>query len=195
VDRQLVKRFDVGGEYKEPDAGQLIAVPEDDELGKKVHKYYISADDTLTVRVLIKAGTRTVTASFVESEPIPMARSRGRADGRFGLAIIGGGGNASLDLMSISGPFNATKTTQTAARQKIFTCKPASVREEEPCARQILTTLSRRAYRGFNDSADVDQLLAIYKNGRAARDFDTGIERALEALLSSPKFVLRIEQD
>ena len=66
VDRQLVKRFEIGGEFKEPDAGQLIAVPEDDELGKAVHKYYISADDALTIRVPIKAGTRTVTASFVE---------------------------------------------------------------------------------------------------------------------------------
>jgi mono/diheme cytochrome c family protein len=194
VDRQLVKRFEVGGQYKEPDAGQLIAVPEDDELGKKVHKYYISADDALTVRVPIKAGTRTVTASFLESEPIPMARTR-RMDGRGGLAIIGGGGAATLDLLSVSGPFNPTKTEDTPARQKIFVCKPASVREEDACARQILTTLSRKAYRGFSDTADVDQLVAIYKSGRTGRDFDTGIERALEALLSSPKFVLRIEQD
>jgi hypothetical protein len=43
--------------------------------------------------------------------------------------------------------------------------------------------------------ADVDQLLTIYKKGRAARDFDTGIARSLEALLSSPKFVLRLEQE
>jgi hypothetical protein len=145
VDRQLVKRFEIGGQYKEPDAGQLIAVPEDDELGKKVHKYYISADDALTVRVPIKAGTRTVTASFLESEPIPIARARGRMDGRGGNAIIGGGGAATLDLVSVSGPFNPTKTEDTPARQKIFSCKPATAREEEPCARQILTALSRRA--------------------------------------------------
>ena len=195
VDRQLIKRFEIGGQYKEPDAGQLIAVPEDDELGKKVHKYYISADDALTIRVPIKAGTRTVTASFVESEPIPMARGRGRMDGRGFNAIIGGQGAATLDLMSISGPFNPTKTEDTPARQKIFACKPASARDEEPCARQILSALSRRAYRGFGDNADVEQLLAIYKGGRAGGDFNTGIERALEALLSSPKFVLRIEQD
>ncbi len=192
VDRQLVKRFEVGGQYKEPDAGQLIAVPEDDELGKKVHKYYISADDALTVRVPIKAGSRTVTASFLESEPIPMARSR-RVGG--GLAIIGGGGAATLDLLSVSGPFNPTRTEDTPARQKIFICKPASSRDEEPCARQVLSALSRRAYRGFSDHTDVEQLLAIYKSGRTGHDFDTGIERALEALLSSPKFVLRIEQD
>src|SRR6202030_2895144 len=43
--------------------------------------------------------------------------------------------------------------------------------------------------------ADVEELLAIYRKGRASRDFDTGLERALEALLSSPKFVLRVEQE
>src|SRR5262245_16999139 len=135
VDRQLVKRFMVGGEYKEPDAGQLIAVPEDDELGKKVHKYYISADDALTIRVPIKAGTRSVTASFVESEPIPIARRGGRMDGRGLNAIIGGQGAATIDLMSVSGPFNPTRTEDTPARQKIFICKPPNARDEEPCAR------------------------------------------------------------
>ena len=38
-------------------------------------------------------------------------------------------------------------------------------------------------------------MLAIYANGRAGRTFDAGIARALEALLASPKFVLRVEED
>src|SRR5262245_31214563 len=95
VDRALVKRFTIGGEYKEPDGGQLIAVPEDDVFGMKVHKYYISADDALTVRVPLKAGTRTVTAAFVESEPVRGPRGRGggtagwgRVDERSGLGPV-----------------------------------------------------------------------------------------------------------
>ena len=191
VDRELVKRFTIGGEYKEPDGGQLIAVPEDDELGKKVHNYYIGADDALTVRLPVRAGTRTVTAAFVESEPIPAQRGRGGAAG----GIAGGGGSAALDLMSIAGPFNAAKTADTPTRRKILTCRPATARDEEPCARQILSTLTRRAYRGFSTATDADDLLAIYRKGRATGDFETGLERALEALLSSPKFVLRVEQD
>jgi hypothetical protein len=35
----------------------------------------------------------------------------------------------------------------------------------------------------------------LYKAGREERDFDAGIERALEALLSSPGFLFRIEHD
>ncbi len=191
VDRALVKRFKIGGEYKEPDPGQLIAVPEDDVFGAEVHKHYISADDALTVRVPLKAGTRTVTAAFVESEPIPGQAKMGRGIGN----IIGGGGAAALDMMSISGPFNAGETAETPTRQKILICRPANQRDEDACARKILTGLTRRAYRGLANSTDVEQLLAIYRKGRAARDFDTGIARALEALLSSPKFVLRVEEE
>jgi hypothetical protein len=40
----------------------------------------------------------------------------------------------------------------------------------------------------------VQQLLNIYKEGRADRDFEGGIERSLEALLSSPKFLIRVER-
>jgi mono/diheme cytochrome c family protein len=190
VDRALVKRFTIGGEFKEPDPGQLIAVPEDDLFGAKVHKHYISADDVLTVRMPMKAGTRTVTAAFVESEPIP-----GREPGRGVNNVIGGGGAAAIDTMSIAGPFNPSTNAETPSRLKILSCKPATARDEEPCARKIFTELTRRAYRGFANATDVDQLLAIYKQGRAARDFDTGIARALEALLSSPKFVLRVEEE
>ena len=95
IDRALVKRFKIGGEYKEPDPGQLIAVPEDDKFGAEVHKHYISADDALTVRVPVKAGTRTVTAAFVESEPIPGSERLGRGVNN----QIGGGGGAALDAM------------------------------------------------------------------------------------------------
>jgi len=192
VDRQLVKRFTVGGAYKEPDSGQLIAVPEDDDLGKKVHQYHISADDGLTVRVPVKAGTRSVTASFVEIEPIPERRERGAAGP---TNITGGAGAMALDMVSVAGPFNATKTEDTPARQRIFVCKPAQSKDEEPCARQIVATLTRRAYRGTATPADVDQLVGIFRRARAQQDFDGGIQRAVEALLASPKFLLRIEQD
>ncbi len=192
VDRELVKHFKIGGVYKEPDAGQLIAVPEDDELGKKVHKYYIGADDELRVRVPVKAGTRVVTASFVESEPIPqLPGGRGRSGAQGSIFNQ----SAGFDSMAIAGPFNPSKPTETPSRQRVLSCTPANARQEEPCARQILTTLTRRAFRGLSTPADVDELLAIYRKGREDRNFDTGVARALEALLSSPKFVLRIERD
>ena len=43
--------------------------------------------------------------------------------------------------------------------------------------------------------ADLKPLLAFYRSGREERDFDFGIEKALRALLVSPDFLFRIEQD
>src|SRR5207247_4583957 len=73
--------------------------------------------------------------------------------------------------------------------------RPTRVNDEEPCARKIIASLARRAYRRPVTDGDVEPLLDIYKEGRRERDFDAGIERALEALLSSPKFLIRLERE
>jgi hypothetical protein len=67
--------------------------------------------------------------------------------------------------------------------------------EELPCAKRILSTLERRAYRRPVTGADVEGLLPFYTAGRAEGGFDLGIERALERLLVSPQFLFRIEHD
>jgi hypothetical protein len=184
-----LKRFEIGGALKGPDPGVLIAVPEDDVDGQKVHDYRLNADNVLELRVPIKAGTRLVSAGFTDSMPSPIDDEPGR------LSRLLGGNAVGIDMLYISGPFNGRPTAETASRQQIFTCRPVTARDEEPCARRLLTALARRAYRRPVAEADVAPLVAIYKEGRAARDFDGGIERALEALLSSPKFLIRLERE
>src|SRR5207244_4610304 len=100
-----------------------------------------------------------------------------------------------IDSIEISGPYDAKPPQDTASRRQIFVCRPSDAREEESCALKILTTLARRAYRRPVDEADIQPLMKIYDLGRHDRDFDAGIERALEALLSSPAFLFRIERD
>jgi hypothetical protein len=63
------------------------------------------------------------------------------------------------------------------------------------CARRILSTLARRAYRRPVTDADLAPLLEFYRNGRRKGTFDTGIQLALRRLLASPTFVFRIEDD
>jgi hypothetical protein len=98
-------------------------------------------------------------------------------------------------MLYISGPFSGKIPDDTPSRRRIFTCRPAGAQDEESCARQIMTTLAKRAYRRPVTDDDIRPLLTIYKEGRAARDFEAGIERALEALLSSPSFLFRVEQE
>lgn len=98
------------------------------------------------------------------------------------------------DVM-ISGPFAVTGRGDTASREKIFVCHPSTLKNEEPCARDILSNLARHAFRRPVVDADVTPLLAFYRGGRQAGDFDDGIEKALEALLVSADFLFRAETD
>ena len=84
----------------------------------------------------------------------------------------------------------------TPSRARIFVCRPASAaaEDEEACAREILGTLARRAYRRPVTDRDLRVLLPFYREGRREGDFETGVERGLEAVLSMPEFLLRAER-
>ena len=95
---------------------------------------------------------------------------------------------------TIAGPFKPEGTGDTPSRRKVFTCTPAAGAEER-CARQIITTLVRRAYRGQGTDADVERLMNFWREGRRQRDFDRGVQVALQRVLASPKFVFRAERE
>ncbi len=178
VDHALVERFAIGGRYPGPDPGQLIAVPEDDVEGQRLHEYRMTADRELEIRVPIEAGTRLVSVAFTDSAPSPHAPS----------------GLPGIDKVYVSGPFDGTVPDDTPIRQRIFVCRPTTPDQEEPCAREIIGALARRAYRRPVTAADVEPLVGIYRLGRRDRDFEAGIERALEALLAMPEFLMRVEE-
>jgi hypothetical protein len=136
----------------------------------------------------VKAGPRTIGVTFVqktealdEATLSPRKRSRGT--------------QPAVAAVTIRGPFKVTGPGETPSRERIFACHPASAAAEAPCAKQILTALARRAYRRPVTDGDVATLLAFYEKGRAERNFDLGIQRALERLLVSPQFLYRIERD
>jgi mono/diheme cytochrome c family protein len=139
-------------------------------------------------RIAVKAGPRTIGVTFVQkTEALDEATLRPRQRSR--------GTQPSVAAVTIRGPFNATGPGDTPSRQRIFTCRPANPAAEPACAKQILSTLARRAYRRPVADSDVATLLAFYDNGRKERDFDLGIQRAIERLLVSPQFLYRIERD
>ena len=178
IDHALVDRFSIGGRYPGPDPGQLIAVPEDDIEGQRLHEYRMTADDELDLRVRVEAGTRLVSVAFTDSAPSP--HPAGQLPG--------------IDRVFVSGPFDGSVPDDTESRRRIFVCRPATAAEEEPCAREIIGTLARRAYRRPVTAEDIEPLVGIYRQGRGDRDFEAGVERALEALLSMPEFLMRVEE-
>ena len=173
--------------------------------------------DPYQVRVPVKAGLHWVGVTSprenlkVESET-PPGRGGG-AGGRGGgvpqvpfpvdLRLNGArvkrfdvpGGTPDIRQLVIGGPYATSGRGNTASRSKIFTCEPKTAKEEPACAKTILTALARRAFRRPVTAADIQPLLAFYEKGRAEADFDAGIQRALEAMLVSPDFLFRVEQD
>jgi hypothetical protein len=102
---------------------------------------------------------------------------------------------AYLRSVEIAGPFNPTGSGNSPSRRRILICTPSGPAGEEACSTRILTALARRAYRRSVTAADVRPLVAFYREGRAEGSFDQGIERALNRLLVSPEFLLRVEAD
>ncbi|HUR47181.1 MAG TPA: DUF1592 domain-containing protein [Candidatus Saccharimonadales bacterium] len=97
--------------------------------------------------------------------------------------------------VSLNGPYNATGPGDTPSRRRIFTVRPVKPEDEEACARQILTTLTRRAYRRPVTETDLKKPLEFYRQAKALDGFEAGIEAALSAVLVSPEFLFRVERD
>ncbi|MFN7921560.1 MAG: DUF1592 domain-containing protein [Bryobacteraceae bacterium] len=102
-----------------------------------------------------------------------------------------------VDRISLTGPYDAKGANETPSRRRLFVCRPAGPdgAKEEECARTILATVMRRAYRRPVDKADVEKPMAFYRKGRAGGDFDAGVTMALTAVLTSPQFLFRVETD
>src|SRR6185369_14636690 len=110
-----------------------------------------------------------------------------------------------ISQVSVTGPYGPRGADNTPSRRRIFVCRPAfakgsgeagpSTAEETACAKKILSTSMRRAYRRSISEADVERPMAFYREGRSEHDFDTGIGNALSAVLTNPEFLFRVEVD
>jgi len=154
-------------------------------------------DGTLEVTVPVRAGSRTVGATFLATNYRPS------------LDIIRHYDRQSLEnnqipqlqyypaigFVRIQGPFNAQRPDDSASRRKVFTCRPSQQAQEAACAKQILTTLARRAYRRPATAQDVAALMTFFDEGRRGATFEDGIEYALRFLLTTPQFLVRGEHE
>ncbi len=106
----------------------------------------------------------------------------------------GGGRGAAGASVTVEGPFNPIgNPIDTPSRARIFVCRPTDPREETACASRILSKVARSAFRRPVNDKDLAILMQFYSDGRKVGTFDSGIESALIALLSSSKFLYRLE--
>ena len=99
--------------------------------------------------------------------------------------------NKFLDSMIFTGPFPAE--VDSPRRHAVMVCDPHS---GEPCVREILSRLARRAYRRPVSRNEVDALVDFVEQARGeGRSVEQGLQLAIQAMLVSPHFLFRIERD
>ena len=190
---RLVKRFSIGGEAPgrmAPSgyAGNIL-------MSREWREYMMYGDKDLVATFPAKAGPQVLGLSFhnewtaPENVPQPRAAGFALANNEFPY------GPASVDSLELTGPLDVAGPGETPSRARVFVCRPRSSDEEPACARTILSTLARRAFRRPTTDADLERLLTAYQNGRKKGDFDLGIQYALQQLLVDPGFLFRVERE
>ena len=184
-----------GGDSEDEQAEVLID-------GARVKVFRIGKDvpiaslrDKNVVRVPVKAGERSVGVTFLATTYVPNVDlnhhyHRSILDDNL---VDGFTFTPQVSSVTIAGPYDGTRPVSTPSRDKVFICKPSAATEELPCARKILTTLAREAYRRPITDSDTESLMNMYQAGRNAGDFESGIERGLQFILAHPEFVFRTE--
>ena len=151
-------------------------------------------DRDLKVRASVTAGPRDLGVTFLKNASSLMETERKPGQSHFNETRHPRLTPA-IYQVSITGPYAPQGADDTPSRQRVFVCRPAAANEEDACAREILSTLMRRAYRRPVSDTDLDGPMEFYREGRAGGDFDRGIGRALSAVLINPEFLFRVELD
>jgi mono/diheme cytochrome c family protein len=181
LDRARVWTSMVGG----PDLANVRG----QERTQKIH-------EALKFRLPVKAGSHLVqvyfvqkTTAFVEDLFDPYLR---RDPYR---ATNGEPGVSSVTIVppSRSNAADAKAVNDSPSRRRVFVCRPASPTEEASCARTIVASLARRAYRRPVTDTDLQVPLARYREGASRGGFESGLELALRSILVSPRFLFRFE--
>jgi hypothetical protein len=123
----------------------------------------------------------------------------------------GGGQDRSYRVNSFQllGPFDVSGLSSTPSRDRILTCNPAKdktpeskAKTPEACAREIFSTLAKRAYRRPVTSDDLAELMQYYADGvkqagpkgESGATFESGIRSGVTGILASPFFLYRGER-
>ena len=155
-------------------------------------------DAHLKVRVPVAAGPHALGVTFPKKPSVLLETGRQPYQAHFNYYRHPRIQPAVYEV-SIVGPYAAVGSGDTPSRRQLFTCRPARTEDEDACARSVLSTVMTRAYRRPVTDTDLRKPFELYRNARATAKgddgFEAGIEMGLAAILVSPEFLFRVEQE
>lgn len=100
--------------------------------------------------------------------------------------------NLGVSWMELTGPLGAVTYPET--HKRIVPFEPEKG-QEEATARKFIAAFATRAFRRPPTEAELDRLMPVWQAGFKGGSFDEGMRLAVQACLSSPRFLFRLEQD
>ncbi len=186
--------------YKAPDAKGPAAAKGDQPADPNAVDPVLarrSLDDNWVVHVPLRAGVHELRATFLaKTAAVPEGYRRPFLRPYFGRGFDDNRETregAALQTLEVMGPLSPGGSDSSPSYKRVFSCHPSRTLDEKACARTILSTLARRAYRRPASESDLKVLLSFYEQGKATGGFESGIELALQRLLVSPSFLFRTE--
>jgi len=171
--------------------GSTIGGPEFAKASRQEREKRVQ--EALQFRLPVKAGSHLVQVYFLQKTTAvledlfdPYLRRDPYRAGN------GEPGISSVTITSVAAS-DAAATGASPSRRRLLVCQPASAAGEAPCARKIIATLARRAYRRSVSDEDLQIPLARYRDGATRGGFESGLELAIRSILVSPKFLFRFE--
>jgi hypothetical protein len=158
----------------------------------------LAKDGIKTEPIHVLAGPQRISASFVQKFDGPIEDEYHMVEQTLVDTQVGSLPGMTtiphLHEFSVTGPVKVEGVSDTPSRRKIFSCRPTAGADEIPCAKQIITALTRQAWRRPVDANDLEALLNFYQSGKNEGGFETGIRTAIQAMLANPEFVFRFER-
>jgi len=153
--------------------------------GKDVKSFTVDAEKrkpkTYEVTARFKRGERRVAVAFTngfEDKDEETAREFG------------------LDLIEIEGPLNAAAPSEPPSVKRLLIARPNAPTEARAAAEKVLTSFARRAFRRPVKSDEVARLLKLFDlASKQGEPFEKAIRLPMKAVLVSPHFLYRIEDD
>ncbi|HEV3338900.1 MAG TPA: DUF1592 domain-containing protein [Pirellulales bacterium] len=103
--------------------------------------------------------------------------------------------NLWIESLEVQGPLDAPPPELPDSHKKIIFCEPKKGELRE-CAEKVLSRFASRAFRRPATPQEVERLIKLVELARSnGESFERGIQLAMEAVLVSPHFLFRVEQD
>jgi hypothetical protein len=101
-----------------------------------------------------------------------------------------------LENIEIEGPFNPVPPPDSSSVKLLLIAKPGAGMDARAAAEKVLTNFARRAYRRPVKPAEVARLMRLFDTAtRQGEPFHQALKLPMKAVLVSPNFLYRIEDD